>query len=85
MEQLVLEADATLLAFMHLSLYFAVCFQVVNKLVVLPCGADTTLRHCLHIVCCWLISLALNPKYFEITDDDPRRETNSLISAASDI
>lgn len=51
-------------------------FRWLNKLVVLLCGADTTLTHMT-----WWTSLALNPKNFQTTDDDPFRGTSSSPSA----
>ena len=57
-------------------LWFVVIFQVVEQVVVvLLCGADTTLTHSVHMICSWLTSLALNPPNFQTTDDDPFRGT----------
>ena len=46
---------------LHALLILHLCcdFMRLNKLC---CGADTSLWHYLHIVCCWLILLELNPK-----------------------
>ena len=54
-----------------------VFFRWLNKLVVLPCGADTTLWHSLHTTSFWSTSLALNPKNLHTIDVDPLRGTSS--------
>ena len=63
-------------------LWFVVIFQVVEQVVVvLLCGADTTLTHSVHMICSRLTSLVLNPQNFQTTDDDPIRGTSSSPSA----
>ena len=59
---------------------FVMFFRWLNKLVVLLCGADTTLLHSLQITCSCLTSLALNPKQVQTMAVAPFRGTSSLRS-----
>ena len=69
---------ALALAFMHSSYLGLWCFfRWLKKLVVLPCGADTTLWHSLHTTSFWSTSLALNPKNLHTIDVDPLQGTSS--------
>ena len=67
----------TFIAFMHSSVYFVVCVQVAEWISCVALRRWHSSTAHFEVVWCWFKSLALNPKYFQITDDDPQRGTSS--------